>query len=803
MFIRHILKTTASSESVNSAVEIGMSIRTTAYGFVPTQITGCSLWLDAADSSSSSMTLSDSTITAWKDKSGNGVTFSIGGTPTLSNAAYNGLSSVYFNGSTNFYNTTFSLNLINHSFFIVVTETSGGNAGVLIFYNISAGNYDVYASNSLEFASPEFGIEGSYGAQPYSNLTYGIYGDTSPNGGTYNLYKNGTSVISKTGLVAATSTGINIGSRVYPGYYAYFMTGYVSEVIVYNTSLETTQRQQVESYLAQKWGMTSSLPVAHPGLTTTVYKSTYLKTAGPKMNIATMTPFYTAFSPQQIGGLALWLDAADSSTITGNVTSVREKANNVALSVSGTVTTTTLGSKPSLNFGGSGYLSGAVNNLLTGTSFVVFKTTNANAGNWFPFFTWRDNAGQANFPGFGYIYNAAGNLIGPYTTFVGSGTPTTSVSIGNSYLTSYSWSGTTTNVGFNGATPTSGTQSAYASTETLIWIGYDNGPIITVNIGEIILYNSVLTNTQRQQIESYLAQKWGVTSSLPSGHLQFTQPAGAITSLSLANSKMTLKRSIVATGGTVTIANGYKIHTFTTVGSTNFVVTSGGSVQVLIVSGGGSGGGNVGGGGGAGGAVFNNAVSIASGTFTVIVGNGGAIDSGINQGQNGGSSSFNNITVVGGGAGGVIGGYSGLAGACGGGAGTGFTYGTGSVGFNGGSTSGTCGGGGGGMGSSGTAGSGYNGGAGGAGATYTIGGQSYTVCGGGGGAGYNVAGTNGVGGSGGTGGGATGTTVNNIAGGTNLPTPNSGGGGGGGTNNGNDYASDGASGIVIIAYIYP
>jgi len=32
MFIRHILKTTASSESVNSAVEIGMSIRTTAYG---------------------------------------------------------------------------------------------------------------------------------------------------------------------------------------------------------------------------------------------------------------------------------------------------------------------------------------------------------------------------------------------------------------------------------------------------------------------------------------------------------------------------------------------------------------------------------------------------------------------------------------------------------------------------------------------------------------------------------------------------------------------------------------------------
>ena len=47
-----------------------MSIKTIPYGFIPTQVLGCSLWLDAADSST--VTLSGSTATQWNDKSGNG-----------------------------------------------------------------------------------------------------------------------------------------------------------------------------------------------------------------------------------------------------------------------------------------------------------------------------------------------------------------------------------------------------------------------------------------------------------------------------------------------------------------------------------------------------------------------------------------------------------------------------------------------------------------------------------------------------------------------------------------------------------
>ena len=61
----------------------------------------------------------------------------------------------------------------------------------------------------------------------------------------------------------------------------------------------------------------------------------------------------------------------------------------------------------------------------------------------------------------------------------------------------------------------------------------------------------------------------------------------------------------VASGGdTVTTNAGYIIHTFTTVGTTNFIVSSGSiTCDVLVVAGGGGAGGHLGGGGGAGGLI--------------------------------------------------------------------------------------------------------------------------------------------------------------------------------------------------------
>ena len=54
-----------------------MSLTTVTY-FNPKQISGCSLWLDGADTSSSSMTFSSgNTLSVWKDKSNTGNNFNV------------------------------------------------------------------------------------------------------------------------------------------------------------------------------------------------------------------------------------------------------------------------------------------------------------------------------------------------------------------------------------------------------------------------------------------------------------------------------------------------------------------------------------------------------------------------------------------------------------------------------------------------------------------------------------------------------------------------------------------------------
>lgn len=80
--------------------------------------------------------------------------------------------------------------------------------------------------------------------------------------------------------------------------------------------------------------------------------------------------------------------------------------------------------------------------------------------------------------------------------------------------------------------------------------------------------------------------------------------------------------SAYATGGTVTTAGGYRIHTFTANGT--LTMTYPGVVEVLLVGGGG-GGATIGGGGGAGGFVYESQVQLPNaGAYTVTRGGGGS-----------------------------------------------------------------------------------------------------------------------------------------------------------------------------------
>lgn len=777
------------------------------------------------------MTLSGSTITNWKDKSGNGVTFTVGGTPTLSNAAYNSLSSVYFNGSANFYNTTFSLNLVNHSFFIVTYQPTGGNVGVLVFHITGTGTDDVYSPNALQFASPEFGVQGSYGAQPYSNLTYGIYGDVAtPTNNSLILYKNGTSVITKTGLTTASSTGIAVGSRVYSGGYTYFMTGYVSEVIVYNTALTDIQRKSIEGYLGWKWGIQANLPVGHPYLTYSPKSGVGAGTSPLQITLgnvlsSTATAFITDNTtytfPAGVSKVRVFVwGGGGSGGSYGSSYGCGGSAAYVEGDINkGSMTTLTI----YLNRAGGGHGPGGGSQ--TGGGYgAVFNSTNG--------YLMIAGAGGSAF-GLGGIFGGAG---GYQQGYAGGGTGKPGLQ-GIARNFSSGGGGSQTQGGQGGWGNSTGLQpgadGAYLTGGNAVlgssygngggggyygggggngdgfetgYTGYGagGGGSSYVNPGFVTNYKgadgqngTTVSVLPGGSSSPFYVSGYGVGKyNGPGGGalvviVPYLSGGGGGTSSTSPPLQITLANFPVTSGGVITTSGPYRVHTFKTVGTTTFITNKQVTAEVLVVGGGGGGGNNVGGGGGAGAALYSSLFSIPAGSYTITIGGGGAPDT------NGSSSIFSSFTAVGGGRGGSWRGGSGASGGCGGGgAGDSGVGAAGTVGFAGGSSTGNISsGGGGGMG-----GPGFNavvgkteGGVGGLGATYSVGGASYLVCGGGAGSSYRTApavvaaGGSGIGGSG---------ANSELGPGPTNPTPNTGSGGGGGGG-----GTSGAAGIIVIALI--
>ena len=256
------------------------------------------------------------------------------------------------------------------------------------------------------------------------------------------------------------------------------------------------------------------------------------------------------------------------------------------------------------------------------------------------------------------------------------------------------------------------------------------------------------------------------------------------------------------TGGTITTAAGYRVHTFTSGGT--FTVNIGGNVEVLVVAGGGGGGSDRAGGGGGGGLIYNASYAVSAGpAITVTVGAGGL--GATNDGQRGGTgddSVFGTLTAKGGGGGGSETVKDGLVGGSGGGAdyggvGGGGTSGQGNSGGTGTSNPRSPGGGGGAGGAGQNGNTNVPGPAGGIGLQYF---GSYYSGGGGAGDNRDGLGTSGPG-NGGLGGGGQGGLYQDVPGqhGTAGGTNTGGGGGGGGYSDTSDGGA-GGSGIVIIRY---
>jgi len=794
--------------------------------------------MDAADTTT--MTTSGTTITRMNDKSGNGYnTTVIGGAPALTANAINGLSAISFNGSS--YMTGSNANTTaTASFFLIATLASGQGAGqqytsAYCFSRVVAGAACYNEVQSINGLSCQ-GAATSLALSPQrtnangptytlSNYNTAFMHTTVCNGTTMAGYGNGNSLgtTSSTGNFAITFYNIGSQTSQSPIFYNYNWTGYVGELIAFNNALSDPQRQQVEGYLAQKWGLTAYLPAGHPGLTQTLYNPKVYQSRVPlSLSFAVYYNNPTTFAT----GCQLWLDAADSTTVTGTttVTAWRDKSGRGYNLVPGAGTTSYANSGISI---ATSYLyANGVVDLTTFTLFVVVKNNNSSTN--IPLFAARPNTTPSynSTDGFGFYLDAQAQtrFYGGYPT---GGQSITTTGLNTSVASLFSVTGTRDGVFQQWNSGTTGGTATY-TTRTSTGQGFSvggewGGSSYTTyssssTIYEVIVYNTVLTTTQRQSVEGYLTKKWALAASLPAGNLGLTGTYVNPTWEATIPYGVTSTSGIVATGGTIVTANGFRTHTFTTVGTTNFVVSQalqlGVTIQVLIVAGGGSGSGDRAAGGGAGGLIFTNML-VSQGTYPAIVGAGGTVGTGNVHGTDGSNSSFNGQVAIGGGSGGshYQGNYIGNTGGSGGGGaapgpgtpsaaggsgtvGQGFGGGTGF--YNGTICSA---GGGGGAGAAGSNASTTKGGNGGIGLFITIGGNSAYYAGGGGGAGAQDYGPT-VGGTGGLGGGGTAAQSASIA--ATPGTPNTGGGGAGAGNAGwPGNATNGGSGIVIISYPYP
>jgi hypothetical protein len=217
------------------------------------------------------MTLSGSNVTAWNDKSGNGYVMTNNqGTTSISTASLNSLTTVYTPSGTNSKITNF----VGRTKCTIFLVGKAASSRYLLSLN---GGFLYTANDSLLYFSPPTGnyldLVDSVSGSIVSNNTWFILciGYDNATNSTANPYTiNGTT--RSTTITPRGTPGIltdqNITSTLYinstNGTNSYDSV-YTAEILYYNDTLTTTQRQTIENYLAKKWGIgASTIPSTHP-----------------------------------------------------------------------------------------------------------------------------------------------------------------------------------------------------------------------------------------------------------------------------------------------------------------------------------------------------------------------------------------------------------------------------------------------------------------------------------------------------------------------------------------------------------
>ena len=545
--------------------------------FNPTDVPGCSLWLDGADNSSMNST---TTVTSWSDKSGSNNTMT--GTATWTGR------SMSFNGSTQaFSNTGYVFPNSAYSMFAVYSNTTAPASGAYMNAMYGSNGYPVIgilgASNAVWTADPtSVGTNGwnhvssdstgsnLFATENYSNLWSGRFNGTN---WTWTRLLSGTnfaaSAASSNGSNVALAAGINFYTGVFNGttwtftQHAGAGTGLPSSVSAfynyavcdYSGSNVVTSQSPGFVYTGRfngsTWAWTQQ---ASPGSNAWPLFSLASDSTGSNIAVArgTGSNIWTArrvgvgsytWTQQTSWGSNFWSSIALSS----NGSNLVVGANASGFS-SGTFNGTSwsfgaIPGSPTSSGTKTIALSASGSNFVTIASSGFVHTASFNGSTWtfFPQISLGSinvaipaiasdatgnilSAATSNVSGPAYILttsNASVALSLPYVftaplsnLFLRATIPTTPAN--SNVLVSVNTSNTTHLSYTNGLQNIYAAAGATAAT-TGIRVGgpsnYFNG-----TISELLIYSSTLSAAQRQQVEGYLIQKWGLSAQTVAGH---------------------------------------------------------------------------------------------------------------------------------------------------------------------------------------------------------------------------------------------------------------------------------------------
>ena len=512
------------------------------WGFDPTTIGGCVLWLDGADANTLFSNTAGTTpstvggsVAFWKDKSvlaNNATQATAGNQPTR--ASTGGINCVATSQTAGmFLNLATPANLpsgtANATYFTVTTfkynaDTGGGPRAIFSHGTNADSQARIIAdrqTSTLFFSCtggssvPGANVTASNSTQSrhilsctLNNLIGSIFYNGTPGNNT-NVDQQTPSVPLNTVNSLASVGNTIIGGSGYGVY-----DGNISEILVFNTALSNSDRQTIEGYLAWKWGIQANLPTTHP-----------------------YSPGVSSLSsivPSNYANLALWLDAADSNTISfssgTNVSEWRDKSGN-GRNVSPTTNAFQYvsafnGSYPTLSSsitGGSGRIGSVSSFTLPNPSTIFAVIQNRGLASGTSTFPYLFNVGTGGNRAYAYAYNQTTTpgffRISTGTSGPGNADVPTDLNTTTAQVFTMDMGVSSTLLYTNGNLISTTTNSGAPVTSASLTIG-GNGTNEqwTGHFCEFMIFTSDITTTQRQQIEGYLASKWGLQASLPAGH---------------------------------------------------------------------------------------------------------------------------------------------------------------------------------------------------------------------------------------------------------------------------------------------